>query len=143
MTPKWPKLRQKRTSASKLLVMFGVKAPPVPVFDIAGALHVEETSSEAVIWLRSEDLLTRQRWTLAHEIGHLLLHHPGPIFRDATFAGSVEETEANKYAANLLMPLQWVQSYLSVYSWDVVRVASIFQVSPQATRARADTLLGL
>lgn len=56
--------------------------------------------------------LGRRRWTIAHEIGHFLLHgHKNPIdlYCDDKFilnygSSSIEEAEANCFAAELLLP---------------------------------------
>ncbi|EKE21250.1 MAG: hypothetical protein ACD_7C00302G0004 [uncultured bacterium] len=61
----------------------------------------------------------RKRFTIAHELGHILLNHPFPadfgIIKDPTeniigrpdgtfVKSSIEEKEANSFAAELLMP---------------------------------------
>jgi Zn-dependent peptidase ImmA (M78 family)/transcriptional regulator with XRE-family HTH domain len=48
----------------------------------------------------------RQRWDLAHEIGHLILH------RDAEPGSHTVETEAHRFAAELLLPAQPVREQL-------------------------------
>jgi Zn-dependent peptidase ImmA (M78 family) len=71
----------------------------------------------------------RQRFTIAHELGHLLLHrYTTPHadagykvrFRDqASSTGSVgEEIEANQFAAALLMPEELILSYLAKVGFD-------------------------
>jgi Zn-dependent peptidase ImmA (M78 family) len=56
----------------------------------------------------------RQRFTIAHEIGHLVMHQGRPLvldhvrlnFRDASSSGAtdIEEIQANAFAAAILMP---------------------------------------
>jgi predicted Zn peptidase len=60
----------------------------------------------------------RQRFTLAHELGHLILGHKGESFR-RMYSGEYKETfermkevAANKFAANLVMPEKLVISVL-------------------------------
>ncbi|MGH3204125.1 MAG: helix-turn-helix domain-containing protein [Streptosporangiaceae bacterium] len=48
----------------------------------------------------------RQRWDLAHEIGHLVLH------RDAEPGGHTVEAEAHRFAAEFLLPAQPVREQL-------------------------------
>jgi Zn-dependent peptidase ImmA (M78 family)/transcriptional regulator with XRE-family HTH domain len=48
----------------------------------------------------------RQRWDLAHELGHLVLH------RDAEPGGHTVETEAHRFAAEFLLPAQPVREQL-------------------------------
>ena len=45
----------------------------------------------------------RMRWTLAHELGHLVMHRTQPT--------SEMEKEANDFASNLLMPAQDIKLY--------------------------------
>jgi Zn-dependent peptidase ImmA (M78 family) len=99
----------------------------------------------------------RQRFTIAHEIGHLVLHPGQDVHVDDGFrinlrdgrsasADDVEEVEANAFAANLLMPLEWVRSAMRSDSIDfnddseIRRLADQFKVSTQAMLIRLTTL---
>jgi Zn-dependent peptidase ImmA (M78 family) len=121
--------------ASELLAKHRVAGPPVSVErvaqgegariarrpfdddDLSGMLY-REPRGPAVIAVNSRNAPTRQRFTIAHEIAHLLLHEPTlqvdrPIsgrFRDERSALAVDrdEIEANQFAAALLMPREWV-----------------------------------
>jgi hypothetical protein len=62
-------------------------------------------------FVKSDDILTRRRFTAAHELGHALLHGEsmGGFIADADIAEADEaesqrEREANAFAAELLMP---------------------------------------
>lgn len=54
--------------------------------------------------------LVRQRFTIAHEIGHILLSHEGISYRDTSYTiykdliERMNEVTANSFAAELLMP---------------------------------------
>lgn len=54
--------------------------------------------------------LVRQRFTIAHEIGHILLSHEGISYRDTSYMiykdliERMNEVSANAFAAELLMP---------------------------------------
>ena len=86
--------------------------------DISGAI-TKIGSDKFMIGVNAEHSGTRQRFTIAHEIGHFVLHRHliGKGITD-TIAyrsdgdspnpniGPKEETEANKFAANLLMPAE-------------------------------------
>jgi len=67
------------------------------------------------ILINSDAPETRQRFTLAHEIGHIVIPwHTGTIVShvespDDDFAYSIMETEANRFAAELLMPTAWLE----------------------------------
>ena len=51
----------------------------------------------------------RWRFTLAHEFAHILFHHHLPAFAD----GPEIESQANRYASELLMPTNDIKSHLS------------------------------
>jgi Zn-dependent peptidase ImmA (M78 family) len=105
----------------------------------------------------------RQRFTVAHELGHLLLHGYDTAHADRDFRvrlrgvessqGSVfEEIEANRFAAELLMPeellLKKVRDRNLQYADDdtndgeLRKIADDFHVSKQALSIRLSTLLG-
>lgn len=72
----------------------------------SGSFDIE--GGQALIAFNPEDAWVRQRFTIAHELGHKELGH-GPGLRDNnwTFSGTVQdwrEREANAFAAELLMP---------------------------------------
>src|SRR4029077_13565981 len=97
----------------------------------------------------------RQRFTIAHELGHLQLHKGRSLilerqmhvnFRDATSATitSREEMEANQFSAELLMPHELLERALKsllkgrpLSDADLVaRLAARFEVSRQAMEYR-------
>jgi Zn-dependent peptidase ImmA (M78 family) len=79
--------------------------------DISGVLYRSE--EQIVIGINSKHVKARQRFSIAHEIGHLVLHK-GALFvdktvrfnRDAISSKAVDQKEiqANQFAAELLMP---------------------------------------
>ena len=108
------------------------------------------------ILVNSSHAPTRRRFTLAHELGHHLLH-PGHQLvvdsdvrvsrRDATssLATQQQEIEANAFAAELLMPREFVRDHLSTLVGDsdevdreqiVSELAGRFDVSQQAMEYR-------
>ena len=90
--------------------------------EVSGMLLREE-GNQPVIGVNASQAPTRQRFTLAHELGHWQLH-PGRVVildrpvrinrRDgvSSTATDREEIEANDFAANLLMPEQAVRGDL-------------------------------
>jgi Zn-dependent peptidase ImmA (M78 family) len=97
----------------------------------------------------------RQRFTLAHECGHLHLHADKGdrlwldktyFFRDGSSSQGDQfaEIEANQFAAGLLMPEELIRSYLgpvtSISDVDVVRLAMQFEVSERAMTFRLISL---
>ncbi len=83
------------------------------VGDVSGMLY--RRNGRALIGVNSTHAATRQRFTVAHEIGHLVLHKGRPMFIDSFVrinwrngASDTEEVQANGFAAELLMPRKFV-----------------------------------
>ncbi len=97
---------------------------------------------------------TRQRFTIAHEIGHFVLHVNKPIFvdevqqrfRDQASSEGVnsEEIEANAFAAELLMPENFIRADMATLkTWDkesLQQLAAKYQVSFEAFIYRLSNL---
>jgi len=83
----------------------------------------------------------RKRFTLAHEIAHYLLHRDligDGIEDDALYRsrlGGAVEVEANKLAAQMLMPAQLVRNVYRLVK-DMAGLTAAFQVSDEAMRIR-------
>jgi Zn-dependent peptidase ImmA (M78 family) len=164
-------------AAQELLTRHGIVEPPTPVEDLAagyGIMVIREPFEDDgvsgvlirephrnMIIVNAANAAVRQRFTIAHEIGHFRLHDGAMYldgrarvnFRDglSSMATDHEEIEANAFAAALLMPAPWVRSAFE----DAVRAAGInsedelaellgarFNVSRQAMLIRL-TNLGL
>jgi len=144
--PVWRRLKAKKPSADALLQWFGTLQPPVDPFALAAAMQIQvlrfpnlpcagaldSNNAAARIAVRAEDAPTRQRFTVAHEIGHLILHPIGTQFRDTTFVGDRREAQANGYAAALLVPLWMLEPPVHAWGPNVELLATMFQVSHQA-----------
>lgn len=155
-------------------------APPVPVERVAGSLlglFIDEAddirtlpgaptdqgrlsgmldAEEMVIWVdRNEARRSpgRRRFTIAHEIGHLLLHvpsvkeafHDRPAdireFEDAPPGEELpelrqREREANVFARELLMPEQLVDEQAPATGFNLPALADRFEVTVPAMRLR-------
>lgn len=77
------------------------------------------TNSETrEIRINKYEPLVRQRFTIAHEIGHILLGHEGISFRDPNYQMyndlimRAKEANANSFAAELLMPKTLVRDVI-------------------------------
>jgi len=103
---------------------------PVPIEDVArrlgAAIDYEPYEGEVsgmlyrsdghtLIGVNSRHAKTRQRFTIAHEIGHLHMHKGTPMFIDRFVrvnrrdgVSNRQEVEANSFAAELLMPRKLV-----------------------------------
>jgi Zn-dependent peptidase ImmA (M78 family) len=94
---------------------------------------------------------TRQRFTLAHELGHYVYHrsligdgvNDNKAYRTTTTAKNFNprvkaehETEANRFAASLLMPMAMIDHLYRVEGMTVEEVAERMQVSKHAASIR-------
>lgn len=91
----------------------------------------------------------RQRFTIAHELGHFFLHRDileasssKRLNRNTTgsahndYMNKVQETQANKFAAELLVPTDKLIEYSDKLNGDTTDLARIFEVSEQAMDIR-------
>ena len=153
-----------------------VTTPPVPIDRIVKALGIQlrfsplDDELSGMIYIRKEVPIigvnslhhpNRQRFTLAHECGHLILHkeeitkevHVDKTFpmlmRDPVSAMGINEMEmeANLFAAELLMPAALIRDETESDLIDIDEEAAIdalarrFKVSQSAMRFRLGDLL--
>ncbi|MEV5957997.1 ImmA/IrrE family metallo-endopeptidase [Streptomyces sp. NPDC051987] len=92
---------------------------------------------------------TRQRFTLAHELGHVLARDAQDLLTESQLSPGhqkdLTEVRANAFAANLLMPRDEINSVVrekDVTDEQLTSLVVRFQVSPSALAARL-TQLGL
>jgi hypothetical protein len=85
----------------------------------------------------------RQRFTVAHEIAHFILHRQklesGDLVDDSMYRSglsSKEETAANRMAADILMPFALIRSLVNAGIRDPQSLASKLQVSLPAIKIR-------
>jgi Zn-dependent peptidase ImmA (M78 family) len=135
---------------SKILRDHEIHRPPVPVEKIAEGYGIEvryepaedelsgaliRKHNEVVIGVNASHHPNRQRFTIAHEIAHFLLHDGVDVHVDQDFrinlrdrrsseAVSREEIEANRFAAELLMPTEFIEQ-------DTRRLQSIDEAAKQ------------
>lgn len=116
--------------------------------DIAGQIVRDKGQVAGFsIFINSEQHINRQRFTLAHEIAHYILH------RDLIESGVVDSTmyrselsdryeaQANQMASDILMPVRLVKAYLAKHpSASLEETAKAFQVSSAAMKIRLDGL---
>jgi Zn-dependent peptidase ImmA (M78 family) len=158
---------------SELLQLHSVEEPAVPIGSIIEAqgikLIFDDLEDVSGMIVRQDDDVTiavnskqnprRQRFTMAHELGHFLLHEGRPVRFDRDFkinlrsdrsalAVDAEEIEANFFAANILMPRVMLTEDLADQIIDIdnaqfTRVwARRYGVSNQAMNLRLINLFG-
>ncbi len=167
--------------ADKILQSHAMMTPPVDVLRVAELLGyrvvlkffdeadlsgtvIRDDRGTVTLGINTLHPLVRQRFSIAHEIGHAWLHlsratresffvdpPAGVFFRDsnASRGEDQKEIEANQFAAALLMPGQLVHDWLGALAQSarkltieaaVSDLAVRFNVSTQAMRFRLVTL---
>lgn len=114
--------------------------------EISGKLRQDPErggSSGYAIYVNKTHHRNRQRFTVAHELAHFLLHRKyieGGLIEDDTFYRSYlsnrYEVEANKAAAEILMPWHLISQKVDAGHGDPKELAGIFEVSETAMRIR-------
>ncbi|MFZ7947254.1 MULTISPECIES: ImmA/IrrE family metallo-endopeptidase [Bacillaceae] len=162
------KIEQK---ANELLKMFEIDEIPIPVYEIANNLGIivqeEELEGEmsgillrdidkTIIGVNSKHYPNRKRFTIAHELGHFVMHKGNPVHIDRTFrvnfrdknsslANNIDEIEANAFAAALLMPEKKIKQVVNKKlkqgidieeSDELASIADMFKVSKQSLLIR-------
>lgn len=163
---------QIQKSVEELLQQAGVDEVPIPIEKIArfcgaqlkyvpfdgelsGLLFQDE--GQIIIGVNALHSKTRQRFTIAHELGHLRLQGHDPLHVDRDFrillrnarssqAVDPMEIDANAYAAELLMPTALLESDLAGHIVDyeddefIRSLADRYRVSLQAMIFRLTNL---
>ena len=167
MSSQLSELKRSEKEAQNLIKRHNIKEPPISVIEIAkglginviaygfgegvsGILVVENNKS--TIGYSTSDSKVRQRFTIAHELGHFILHHnstqPEQLFVDKNFlikyrgcqkysqAEIQHEQQANSFAAELLMPKSLIEAelvkkdYIDLTESELIEeLAKVFDVS--------------
>lgn len=108
---------------------------------ISGKLSREEDGSW-VIRVNRHDPKVRQRFTIAHEVAHFLLHRDeikNGITDDTFYRSGLSERrewEANRLAADILMPWNLVRSIATEGRASALELAKALEVSEAAMNIR-------
>lgn len=170
-----PRFEEARRRASAILEKAGINKPPVSLERVTSLLglyvHYEPYAGQlsgmihrlsngaTVVGVNSLHPRTRQRFTIAHEIGHFILHKSETLHVDEFFpfakrdqkSSSAEDTreiEANQFAAELLMPSKLLKADIQGLFGDldfesskaIKKLAKRYGVSEQAMTIRLSRL---
>ncbi|WP_458317924.1 ImmA/IrrE family metallo-endopeptidase [Mycolicibacterium brisbanense] len=129
-----------KVDLDRLVEMLGGR---IEYCDSAEALHVR-TPSDFTIYVPQFTSSARDRFTIAHELGHYFLHYRFAKRTDEQTYGRGQrnrmETEANVFASALLMPETEFRQQWNLTGGDEWKVANYFDVSPAAASVRAQVL---
>lgn len=152
-----PNLRRARSAARALRARYGMRTPPIDVFKIALDERVQVEKGDlgdgvsgllvrdgdrVIIGVNALHVRTRQRFSVAHELGHHMLHGGRELFVDKDYLVSFRdsksahgtdplEIEANQFAAELLMPADLVREVLTRQPMDIDDDAALRQLAAQ------------
>lgn len=170
----WTKIKNK--SPYEILEMLQMNEPPFNPFEIAERLNLDvkrtldydkldtegqisvNEKNEPEIWVNPIKSEVRQRFTLAHEIGHLAndvlpqINNPiidkyETLYRSNAYGGI--ETKANRFAAQLLMPLEQIEKFIEAQRNEnhnlrakeaIELISAKFEVSKQAVFHRLQNI---
>lgn len=118
----------------------GVQVFKMPMDDGVNGF-VENVAGTFTITVNESDARVRQRFTIAHEIGHIVLGHASDgskLLRDTVaqfISGNADpkEVAANSFAAELLMPERLIRTWFDrMIATDMTEAARMFDVSEAA-----------
>jgi len=82
--------------------------------EVSGLLKINTNAGKPIIAINASQSEARQRFTIAHEIGHYILHNIQDLHVDSnrvyfrneqsSLANNIEEIQENQFAAELLIP---------------------------------------
>lgn len=147
-----PDFKRAEKEALALLENFGYEKPPINPVDIAEAMGIRVRfvelkgeddkisgfyyAKEDAIYVNRKEFSLRQTFTIAHELGHKVLHKDWlesssyqVLLRDQTAnpKDDPKEQEANAFAANLLVPKFMLDKYAPIAS--IPELSTLFMVS--------------
>ena len=119
--------------------LFGLNVVKRDLGEASGFLNVLD--DQWCIFVNKFENERRQRFTIAHELGHFVLHKDKSItskdiifFRDENT--NIEEQEANNFASELLMPERKIREYIKEGYNTISLLADKFCLSTPAVRYR-------
>lgn len=153
-----PDYQRAKMEARRILSNFGLAEPPIDPVTIARGIGVNVTfvefeplhdnisgfydAEEDAIYVNKMEFPLRQTFTVAHELGHKILHEDWArsseykmLLRDAASDSKDPfEQEANSFAANLLVPREMLNNYWQTLSLD--QLSQLFAVSVPVIKNR-------
>lgn len=139
-----------KVEARKLLARCNIQAPPVCLSDICQNLNIalaehslgsrdailmkSVLTDTTLIMVNPNQIRPRQRFSIAHELGHYMLNHQSVAFSggDGYMQTPEEERQANIFASETLMPEPFLLHCWAINKLAPQNVSQIFDVSKQA-----------
>jgi Zn-dependent peptidase ImmA (M78 family) len=138
-----------RSIANKLLAEAKISHAPVYIHSIYSHLNIDLIKADAkyvnlnkisafidleskMAFYNPDHSIVRQRFSTAHELGHLMLKHSVGVEIFNLNSTDVREVEANMFAAELLIPYKWIKEDLRDQRNTIKILAQKYIVSEEA-----------
>jgi Zn-dependent peptidase ImmA (M78 family) len=122
-----------------------IKLEPLP--EKVEAITIPFYNGKMMILVNRNKIIKRQMFSIAHELGHIVLKHDlscGDIFFNALNSDDPTikqmDKEANYFAQELLMPARQVKNFVYNYQMSIEDLCKRFPVSKTAMRKRLEDL---
>lgn len=150
ITPEQKAIVSKYTATAPVDVAAAAREMGLAIYEmklapgVSGVItRTKDTTAGFIIYVNEGEPAYRQRFTAAHEIGHFVLHREniGDGIEDnymlrAEGMSSRQEQEANRFAADLLMPFDLINREMTAGNNTVSGLADKFGVSKVAMAIR-------
>lgn len=130
-----------------LVAKLGIALRLAPMEDQKSG-YIKKEEGRWVIGVNSLHHPNRQRFTIAHELGHYFLHNDqigdgledSILFRADGYGASGIERDANIFASELLMPEEYFRAVVATCGGDIKKISEVLKVSALAVSVRAKVL---
>lgn len=153
----YEKYKKSRDAVWQLLIDIGAKELPIRVIDICHMLGISVKiadlkstdgktmilSGEPIILVRKITNTGRLRFTIAHELGHIILGHVGIyelVNREPSPSDNPIEQEANIFASRLLCPACVLWGCNVKTADDIVRLCDVSKTAAEYRMKRMNEL---
>lgn len=138
-------IKQIPVQIEQITTKLGIRIKRAPSEDFSGILLRKD--GKALIGVNDTESHVRQRFTIAHELGHFFLHPAKDAFvdyRDNQHGGirSSKEREANMFAASFLIPRESLISEVKkisskgIFDTEIESLAKKYDVSKESMNYR-------
>lgn len=103
---------------------------PPAGFHSDGATSIDATGFCTIMY-RKDVSEERQRFTLAHELGHIILEHISFDGSTSQYSGGSQEKEANAFAGALLVPSKDIKAFMKNGDKNLEDIIRRYQVSKE------------
>ena len=142
-----------KNRVKSILEKLNITEAPVPIekvaelFSLPIIYYPKFPNSVSGVIIKDEDLYAigvneshpkvRQRFTIAHELGHYIMgHDENKILDDSFDKDTDKEREANGFASEILMPYEILKADIEKKPHDIPSLARKYEVSEQAMAIR-------